>query len=162
MPQVFRVSIPLLDQRCRPLEEHLAEFFPAQAEVLAAFSHPRRDLLVEYVRQTALLSFQFSPVDPGGQEPYAAVDVEAHTTRADHAAPSRVECRDSTYGEAVPPVDVRHRQRRLDYPGQRRDVLKLLQGGVVLGREILQDFLRGVECRVYLHLPLAGDRKSVV
>jgi hypothetical protein len=160
--QVLRLPEPPLHQRDGPLDQNLREILPAQAEIFTAHAHPGRDLSVEGVRQAALALFEFSPLDPGGQEPHAAVDVEAHATRAYHAAHLRVERRYPAYGEAVPPVDIGHGQRRLDYPWQRRDVGELPQGGVVLGPEVPQYLLGGVERRVYFHLPLAGDAVLVL
>src|SRR5215218_5656087 len=159
--EVLRLPETSLHQRGGSFEEYLAQFFQVQPEVLAALAHPRRDRAEERVRQGALVPLQFFSVYLGRQEPHAAVDIETDAARADHAA-LRVEGCDPAYREAVPPVDVGHGQRRLDYPRQRRDVPELPERSVVFGFEVLQDLLRGVERRIDLHLPLAGDSVLVL
>src|SRR5215207_4630100 len=162
VPQVLRLPEPPLDQRGRPLDQNLRELLSAHAKVRAAPAHPRGDGLVERVSQAILAQLQLFPVDLRRQEPHATIHIKTDAAGAHNAALFRVERGDSAYREAVAPVYVGHGQRRLDYAGQRRDILELPQGGVVFGCEVVQDPLRGVERRVDLHLPLAGDAVLVL
>ncbi len=77
-------------------------------------------------------------------EAHAAVDVEADAARRDHAA-GLVHRGDAADGEAVAPVDVRHRDAGVDDAGQRGHVGDLLQRLLVAG--LVE------EARVRVHAP---------
>ena len=79
-------------------------------------------------------------------QPHAAVDVEPDAARRDHAV-GLVHGRDAADGEAVAPVDVRHRDAGGDHARQRRHVGDLLQRLLVTG--LLE------QARVGVHAP--GD-----
>ena len=64
--------------------------------------------------------------EPRPHQPHPAVDVEADAARRNDPV-GLVHRRDSSDGEAVPPVDVRHRDARAHDAGQRGDVGHLLQ-----------------------------------
>ena len=63
------------------------------------------------------------------EQPHAAVDVVADPARRDDAV-RELHRRDAADREAVALVDVRHRERRVDDPRQRGDVLELLERAV--------------------------------
>src|SRR5581483_2832140 len=106
---------------------HLAAL-EADARLLA---DARGNLVEERVHQGAQVPAHVLLLEVGLDEPHAAVDVEAHAARGEHAL-VRVEGRDAADGEAVPPVDVGHRHAAAHDAGERRDVGHLLEGVVLL------------------------------
>jgi hypothetical protein len=98
-------------------------------------------------------------VETGRDQAHAAVDVEADAARRHHAVVQR-HGRHAADGEAVAPVDVRHRDAGADDAGQRRHVHDLLERLVCVGA--LQDLLRGIHDARHPHVALGLDAPGVL
>jgi hypothetical protein len=83
------------------------------------------------------------------EQAHAAVDVVADASRRDDAVRELARGH-AADGEAVALVGIRHRQRRLDDPGQRRDVLGLAERAVAL--DCLEQLLVGEHARWHAHV----------
>jgi hypothetical protein len=131
------VLVPLGD-RPRALAQHAVERVapPVRATLLA---RPGRDRPRELVDERFAPAAQLLARQRQRQQPHAAVDVVAHAAGRDDAVRQlgRGEPADR---EAVALVDVRHRECRVDDPGQRGDVLELLERAVP-GERVEQRFV---------------------
>ena len=85
-----------------------------------------RNALEKFVNQLLLPRLDVTYLKIGAQQPHTAVDVEADPAWRNYAALVGVEGGDAPDGEAVAPVDVRHRQARVNDSRQRRDIGDLL------------------------------------
>ena len=119
----------LLDEPPRPLLEHRVELGAAQRErpaLARAGGHAPRDRLDE---RAAAAGVELAVRERGREQPHAAVDVVADAAGGDDAVRRRGRGQ-AADREAVALVDVGHRDRGLDDPRQRRDVLQLLERAV--------------------------------
>ena len=131
--EVLRGADPeLSDQEARPLDENAVE--PASVELeLAVPSRARGDGARELVHERLDPVSELVRVERKREQSHAAVDVVADAAGGDHAVRELRRCHASDR-EAVPLVDVGHRERRVDDPRERRDVLELLQRPVAADR----------------------------
>ena len=112
------------------------------------------DRLEERVGDALEVRRQLVRLEPGAQQPDAAVDVVADAARGDGPLVG-VDGRDAADREPVAPVDVGHRERMADDAGQMGDVRHLLQRGVVAQHG--HQLLAGVHASRDQHPAVAGD-----
>ena len=118
-------------------------------------SRAGRDRARELVHERLAPRPQLFLLERQHEQAHAAVDVVADAARRDHAV-GWLGRRDAADREAVALVDVRHRQRRADDPGQRGHVLELLERAVPQDR--LDQLLVGEHTRGHTHVVPAPDR----
>ncbi len=113
-----------------PLREHLAQLTLRQRQIRAARAQPRRHAGEERVHGLVETRLELLARQLGREQAHSAVDVVTDAARRDHPL-FDVERGDAPDREAVAPVDVGHRERAADDPGQARDVRDLLRGAVL-------------------------------
>ena len=129
---VVRADAVLIDERARALRQQPVERRGLEPQA-AAPAGARRDPAGDLVHERLATVAELVGLQAEREQPHAAVDVVADPARRDDAV--RHGRRDhAAHREAVPLVDVRHRERRVDDPGQCRRVLQLLEGAVVRDR----------------------------
>jgi hypothetical protein len=119
----------LADCPARAVAKHVSELVPPHPNE-AARSDSSRNARRQRIDEPRQVRLDLVPREARPHETHATIDVEADSTRRDHAA-SRIHGCDATDGEAVTPVGVGHAEARLDDPRQRGDVRGLDEHVVV-------------------------------
>ncbi|KAF5033627.1 hypothetical protein DSECCO2_604750 [anaerobic digester metagenome] len=115
---------PGFDCPAGPVVEHRAEIVPAKAQGRAR-PDTGRNHMVQLLDQRRLVA-KVGLGERGRDQPDAAVDIEPDAARRNNPL-GEVEGAHPSDGKAVPPVDVRHRERAAADPRQGRDVCQLTE-----------------------------------
>jgi hypothetical protein len=157
--EVVRRAVALAHRPARALLQHAAHLLLAEPADGVVRADPARHVPEELGHHLLDVRAHLLDVQRGGHQAHAAVDVVAHSTRRDDAL-LLVHRGHAADGEAVAPVDVGHRQRRLHDPRQVRHVADLLQAGVLAqGRH---QPLAGVDDARHAHAALPRDLEAVL
>ena len=153
---VVRRPDPSRDERLRPLAQDAVEVGSPEAQ-LPVLAHAGRYRAGERVHERLPAPVQLGLGEREREQPDAAVDVVADAAGGDDPV-RRLERGDTPDREAVPLVDVRHRQRGPYDAGQRGDVRELLEREVLPDRVeklgVREDPRRNAHVRPLLHRDL--------
>jgi len=127
--QVFRPRVALFQGPRDALRRESIEVLARDLRE-APFSHTARDVVEAQVHEFPDFRPHLLLREGGPKEPHAAVDVEADAARRDDPF-VEVKGRDAPDGEAVAPMDVRHREGAAYDPGHRGHVDDLLRSLVL-------------------------------
>jgi hypothetical protein len=155
MLEVGLAAHPVLAEQSRgalnqhPVERAIVE--RETADAAPAGGHGSRDLMYQSRAPCAELRRR----ERGRQQPHATVDVVTHSARR-HDAVRQLGRGDRTDREAVPLVNIRHREHGVDHARQRCDVLQLLERAVA--GDVVQQPLVGEDPRRHAHVWTCLDR----
>ena len=149
---VLVADAALSHQERRPLDEQPVEARSLEVQ-RAALAGPGRDRARDLVDERLDPSAELACVERQCQQPHPAVDVVPDAARRDHAV-GELGRGDPTDRKAVSLMDVGHRERRIDDPGERGDVLQLLQRPVAPDR--LEQHVVGEHPRGDAHVGARG------